>query len=338
MSRPTIKDIARACDVSLSTVSLVLNKNPRISEATRQKVLAVVEQSGYQPNAFARSLASRSSHAVSVVVPHLNHVFADAYFGEIVSGIYDSAADLGFKILLDIADRRFLASREYMRLVKSRRVDGMLFIGSSVHDAFLLEFEKTPAELMLVNHYIPGSGLHHIMVDYPATARLAAQHLTGLGHRRIGLLVATNTYTALDFMNNFIAACGEFGILPGAVPWADGWFTELGGYEAARWLFERHPDLTAIMAGNDKMAMGALRYLREIGRNVPGDVSVMGVDDLPVSTYASPALTTIRHDLYKVGRMALENLVAATRMEAMPHPGVLPVRLVARESTGPARN
>jgi DNA-binding LacI/PurR family transcriptional regulator len=110
MARTTIKDIARECGVSLSTVSLVLNNNPRISSSTREKVLKAVDKHQYQPNAFARSLASQSSRVLSVVVPNLNHVFADVYFGEIVSGIYEEATDQGYKILFDVANQRFVSN------------------------------------------------------------------------------------------------------------------------------------------------------------------------------------------------------------------------------------
>lgn len=336
MARPTIKDIARACDVSLSTVSLVLNNNPRISQETRDKVLAAVEQFGYQPNAFARSLASKSSQALSVVVPHLNHVFADIYFGEIVSGIYEAAVDIGFKVLLDVANPKFVNSREYMKLLKSRRVDGMLYVGSSVYDEFLLELENGPYPLMLVNHYFPGRKLNYIAADYAATGRIAAEHLLGLGHRAIGVIAGTNTHTALDFQRNFIEACAAAGVRREDILWADGWFTEQGGYEGAQWLLQHNPGLTAIMAGNDKMAIGAIRRLRETGRNVPGDVSVMGVDDVPPAAFCSPGLTTVRHELYQIGRLAVDGILGVVRKKSPVCQTVLPAKLVVRESTGPA--
>ena len=123
MPRTTIKDIARDCGVSLSTVSLVLNNNPRISAKTREAVLASVDKHGYQPNASARNLASRASHTLSVAVPALSHVFADVYFGEIVSGIYDRASEAGYKVMLDLANPKFIESKEYLNLLKSRRAD-----------------------------------------------------------------------------------------------------------------------------------------------------------------------------------------------------------------------
>lgn len=336
MNRTTIKDIARECGVSLSTVSLVLNNNPRISPATREKVLKAVERHQYQPNAFARSLASRSSRMLSVVVPDLNHVFADTYFGEIVSGIYDRASELNYKVLLDVANQRFVASGEHINLLKSRRVDGELFIGSSIYDHYLLQFEKEKLPFVLVNHYFPGHQLNFIVADYVETARLAARHLLELGHRKIGFLSGTNTYTALTLRDEFTRACAAAGIPEEDVPWADGWFSEQGGYEAAQWLLDRYPGLTALMAGNDKMAIGALRCLNERKIRVPEDISVMGVDDVPAAAFSNPGLTTIHHDLFQIGRLSVDAALELFNGAPGLIQQTLPVRLVVRESTGPA--
>lgn len=321
----------------MSTVSLVLNNNPRISPATREKVLQAVAKHKYQPNAFARSLASQSSRMFSVVVPDLNHVFADTYFGEIVSGIYDRASELQYKVLLDVANQRFISSGEHFNLLKSRRADAMLFIGSSVHDTYLLQLAREQYPFVLVNHYFPGEPVSFIVADYRDTAKQAASHLLGLGHRHIGFLSGTNTHTGLDLRETFIRFCIENGVDEQNIHWADGWFSEQGGYEATRWLLERHPNITAIMGGNDKMAIGALRYLRERKLRVPEDISVMGVDDMPAAAFTNPGLTTVRHDLFTIGRMSVDAALDLFNKTAVaPIQKIVPVRLIVRESTGPA--
>ncbi|HMP72997.1 MAG TPA: LacI family DNA-binding transcriptional regulator [Kiritimatiellia bacterium] len=337
MARTTIKDIARECGVSLSTVSLVLNNNPRISEATRQKVLESVQKHEYQPNTFARSLASQSSRSLSVVVPHLNNVFADTYFGEIVSGIYEHATKLGYKVLLEMANQKFVSSKEYINLLKTRRVDGLLILGSSVHDDYLHELAATEYPYILVNHYFPGRIMNFISADYIESARIAANHLLQNGHREIGLLIGTTTNTALDFRDHFLRAYTSSGIPDTSIHWSDGWFTEQGGYEGAQWLYERHPNLTAIMAGNDKMAIGAMRYFTRKGIKVPEDITVIGMDDVQAAEFANPALTTIRHNLYDIGCKSVEGLLTLFRKEAQLVQQTLPVKLIERESSGPAR-
>lgn len=339
MRKTTIKDIARECGVSLSTVSLVLNNNPRISEKTRKRVLASVRKHGYQPNVQARSLASRTSHTLSVVVPHLNHVFADIYFGEIVSGIYDYASSQNYKIMLDVANTSFVANEEYLNLLKSRRADGMLFIASSIDDTYLRVFEKAPYAFLLVNHYFPDSKINFLAVDYKQSARQAADHLLDLGHRQIGLIAGVNTYTGRDFRDAFIARCLERGLDSHHVIWTAGgrdWSQE-EGFEAARILLEKNPQLTAIMAGNDRMAIGAMRCVHTRGLSVPDDISIMGVDDISQAAFTTPGLTTIRHNLYQMGRLACERLLALFRKEMTECHEYLTSALVIRESTGPAR-
>lgn len=337
--RITIKDIAKECGVSLSTVSLVLNSNPRISEKTRNRVLTSVKKHGYQPNIHARGLASQTSETLSVVVPRLNHVFEDIHFGEIISGIYDRACESSYKVLLDVANEKFVQSQEYLTLLKSRRVDGMLFIASSVEDDYLKVFEGSPHKFLLVNHYFPNSALNYLGVDYRDSARQAADHLLNLGHRNIGVIAGTNTYTGLDFRDAFIARCRAAGLSEEAVPWADGgkdWSQE-SGFEATRKLFSMNPALTAIMAANDRMGIGAIRYIHTHDLKIPQDISVMGVEDIPQAKFTSPGLTTIRHELYQMGRATCERLLALFHGDISTCHEVLPVKLIIRESTGPAK-
>ncbi len=339
MQRTTIRDIARECGVSLSTVSLVLNDNPRISEKTRNRVLASVRKHNYQPNIHARGLASQTSRALSVVVPHLNHVFADIYFGEIVSGIYDYACDQNYKVLLDVANEKFIRTHEYMNILKSRRVDGMLFIASSIHDDYLRSFEDSPYTFLLVNHYFPRSSLNYIAVDYRDSAAQTAKHLVGLGHRAIGIIAGCNTYTGIEFREAFIEKCRSLGLKTSDLPWADGgkeWNQE-GGFEAARQLWSRHSKLTAIMAGNDRLAIGAMRFLHTHNLKIPQDISVMGADDIPEASFVTPGLTTVRYELYQMGQAACARALALFRGEITSCREVLPVKLVIRESTAPVR-
>jgi DNA-binding LacI/PurR family transcriptional regulator len=331
-----MRDIAEECGVSLSTVSLVLSKNARISKATSERVKAAIKRVGYQPDIRARGLALRTSHTLSVVVPAINNLFADVYFGQIVSGIYECAAEKNYKILLDMANDRFIETGEHLNLLRAHRADGMLFVCASLFDNFLRDFERESYPFLLVNHYFPDKVLNFVATDYVDTARQAAAHLLGLGHRRVGLISGTNVQTALDFQEAFQAAFAEAGV-PGELPWADGDFRGEGGYAAAQTLWKDHPDLTAVMAGNDKMALGALRFFKEAGVAVPETVSVMGVDDMPGAAFASPGLTTIRHDLYELGRVACNRLLNLGRGKATECHELLPVSLVVRESTAPPR-
>jgi DNA-binding LacI/PurR family transcriptional regulator len=306
----TIKEIARHCEVSPSTVSLVLNGSPKIKQQTKDRVMKAVEELDYQPNEMARGLVSRKSKCLSVTVPNLAHVFSDVYFGEIISGIYSEANQAGYKIMLDIAQESYIGEKEYLNILRNRRADGMLYIASTVEDRFLLEFENQPYPLLLVNHYFPDSTLNFLSVDYKKAAELTATHLLGLGHRDIGLIIGTNTFTGLDFRDAFFAACERKGLERRQLPWTGctNW-DEQDGYESARKLMSRHPELTAVMAGNDRMAMGAMRYIRSQGLRIPEDVSVMGMDDIPSARYTTPGLTTVHMDLHRLGELSCRHLL-----------------------------
>lgn len=335
----TIKEIAAHCKVSPSTVSLVLNGSDKIKPATRERVRKAAELLDYRRNEMARGLVSRCSKCLSVTVPNQPHVFSDVYFGEIISGIYQEANAAGYKILLDIAQESFIGEKEYLNLLYHRRADGMLYIASTVEDRFLLEFEQQPYPLILVNHYFPDSSLNFMSVDYKKAATLSGRHLLDLGHRNIGLIIGTNTFTGLDFRDTFLAYCESKGVEKKSLPWCgvSDW-DEQEGYEAAKKLMTRHPELTAIMAGNDRMAIGAIRYLSNQGLQVPGDVSVMGMDDIPSARYTTPGLSTIHMDLFRVGELSCQHLLKILSKESVTCRELKEPHLVLRESTGPRRS
>jgi len=338
MKRKTIKDIAKESGFSLSTVSLVLNNHPRISQATRDRVMEVVKKYNFYPNSAARGLASKSSKTLSIVVPNLTRVFSDVYLGEIISGIYERAASQGYKILLDIATLQFVKSQEYTKLLASRRADGMMFIASDIHADYLSVFEDSPFKFLLVNHVFPEKKLNYVSVDYEASARLAAEHLLGLGHRKIGLIAGTNTHTGVQFRDEFLRVSKEWPAGAAQVIWVDGGeeWSQRGGYAAAAKLMAQDPGLTAIMAANDRMALGAIRWMADNHREVPESVSVMGVDDIQISAFVNPGLSTIRHDLYQVGIESCNRMLQLIKGEITECSDLLPTSLVVRGSTGRA--
>jgi len=316
-----------------------LNHSHKIKKSTRDRVMEAVKELDYQPNEMARSLVSKRSKTLSVTVPNLTHVFSDVYFGEIISGIYQEANKAGYKILLDIAQESFIAKKEYLNILRNRRADGMLYIAATVEDRFLLEFEDQPYPLLLVNQYFPGSKLNYLSMDYNQAAQLAATHLLELGHRNIGLIIGTNTFTGLDFRDTFFEVCESRGVEKTALPWCGGknW-DEQEGYEMAKKLMSRHPELTALMCGNDRMAIGAIRYLSNQGLRVPEDISVMGMDDIPSARYTTPGLSTLHMDLFRLGEQSCRHLLDLLEGKQTHCTELKAPHLVLRESTGPAKH
>lgn len=327
--RYTIKDIAEQSGVSLSTVSLVLNGNPRISAVTRDRVHATMKRLGYQPNRMAQALAWKHTRTLAVMVPQLRHAFADVYFGEIVSGIHDKAAKLGYKVLLEIARPDFIDSREYLRVYDQKYIDGMLFIGANAKHKFIADFADRSRPFLLVNSYSKEHDVNYVVSNYKYGAWQAAKHLEQLGHRRVGFIggALSEIQTSHDIFESFSEV-----IKPTVV--VDGWLTEEGGMKATEQIVASDRDVTAIFALNDKMALGAIRKLTELDRRVPEDIAVVGFDDIPQAAFSVPSLTTVHQPLYEIGKQSCERLIELIHGKVDRVQEVLPIYLTVRESCG----
>lgn len=310
--RASIRDVAKESGVSLTTVSLVLNKgDARISEQTRQRVLQAIEKLQYRPSRLARGLPNNRSMTLAVLVPALQHAFADPYFGEIISGIYDYAADHDYRILLEVARREFIRRKQYDILIDECSVDGILFIGATEEHRFLAEFDDRDRPLIVVNNAFQQWNLRSVLCDYSAAGRLAADHLLRLGHRRIGHVSgpAAQVLTAEQVTTAFADRLAEHDVELPDRHIIDGQFSVEIGELAAQELLTRAPDLTAIFCGNDKMALGAYQACRRLGRTPGKDVAIVGCDNIPAAQMADPPLTTIHMNFYQLGALACETMI-----------------------------
>ena len=337
-ARANIRDVAKAADVSLTTVSLVLNKNDkRISESTRQRVLDAMERLSYTPSRLARGLPNRRAKTLAVLVPALQHAFADVYFGEIISGIYEAAADRGYHIVLEVARREYIRQKQYMTLLDDCSVDGILFIGATEEHRWLGEFDSLDKPMLVVNNHFKQWKLNGVVCDYPAAGRMAAEYLHGLGHRRIGHICGPSNMvlTSRELTDAFVDRLNELDIRLDSRMIVDGQFLVDTGRLACEELLKRDPKLTAIFASNDKMAIGAYQALRAAGLQPGKQVSIMGCDDIPNAALADPPLTTIRMNFFEVGATACRRLleVIESREEAARFENMrVAVELVERQS------
>jgi LacI family transcriptional regulator len=334
----SVRQVARIAKVSVATVSLVINDHPRISDATKKRVQRVMEEIGYRPNRLAQNLSRRDTHMLAVILPSLNHTFADRYFGELISGICDRARKLNFKIMLEQATPEFIKDRQHIELFERRFVDGVLCLGNSDIHPFLTDFPSGKHPMVVVNNYFPQWELDYVACDYRGGTEQAMNYLFQLGHRRIGIITGSaRVQTARDVFEVYQQKLRNIGIEPLAGWRADGLFTEAGGALAAEQLVNSHPEITAILPANDKMAFGAMHHLHQRGLRVPQDISVMGFDDMQDAAFANPALSTVHLPLYEVGVLACERLVNRVQGVNDPVRAILPTHLVVRNSTGIAR-
>jgi len=316
---------------------MVLNKRDRrISRATRERVLSAVRRLGYRPSRLAQGLQSQKAGFLAVLVPQLRHAFADAYFGELISAIHETASLYGYKLLLEVANESYIATRQHLELFRRHYIDGLLCLGVTNRDTYLHDFEKgdRPRPMVVVNNYLPDIRLNYVRCDYEQAGRIAGEHLLGLGHDHLALIHgATEVQTTTDLHNGFAAALKAQGLDLPLSRIHDGLYTEEGGAEAAVALMRRDPDITAILAGNDKMAIGAISGLKSIGLKVPSQVSVVGCDDMHQAAFCDPPLTTVHTPIYDIGRWACQRVHELIEGVADSVGEVYPVRMTIRKST-----
>jgi DNA-binding LacI/PurR family transcriptional regulator len=331
----SMREVARLAKVSVATVSMVLNDNPRISRATHLRVQRLIDRLGYRPNRLAQSLSGRYTQVLAVLLPALRHAFADAYFGELISGICDRAGKMGYKVMLEQAKPEFIKEREHIEIFERRYVDGILALGVNDRHAFLKDFSGGKYPIVVVDNYFSQWNLDHVVCDYRSGAEQVMNYLLQLGHRKIGFInAAAEIRTSRDVADVYRDKLHSVGVTPEPRWVEDGKFTEEGGARAAQVILDRDKSVTALFAGNDKMAVGAMHYLTRNGIDVPGQVSVVGFDDLRHAAFVTPTLTTVHLPLYEVGALACERLIERVHGRQDRISERLPTHLIVRESTG----
>jgi LacI family transcriptional regulator len=307
MNKVTIKEVATAAGVSTMTVSRVLNDHPDVSAATRERVQRVIDQMGYRPSAVARSLIRGKSHSLGIAVFGLEHFGPSAT----LVGVEKKAEELGYTMvvaLLHSGDSRRQKQEQILSNLLSRQVDGIVW-AIAEHEAsrdWLCERVRqlsTPAVFLNMQ---PRPGAAMVAVNNYAGGRLATEHLLRKGYGRIGLITGPMAWwEARQRQTGWRDAMQEAGF---PTEWLEvnGDWSAASGEAGMRRLLEQTPDLEALFASNDQMALGALQAARHAGRRVPDDLAVVGFDDIPEAAYFHPPLTTIRQDLRRMGTLAVQ--------------------------------
>lgn len=304
----TIKEVSSLARVSPSTVSRVLNGNAPVADGTRARVLAAVEELGYQPNAFARGLVTNRSDGIGVVVNEISSPF----YSSIVQGIEEVVEAAGRHLIVSSGHARERLERDAVEFLKQRRCDALILHVEAISDYDLLQWAKQEPPVVLVGRYVAELADRCIHLDNVAGGYLATKHMIEHGHRAIAHITGWMAIEdARARMEGYRRALAEAGIPFDEMLVVEGDFVEEGGGRATRRLLERDREFTALVAANDQTAAGALHVLREHGLDVPGDVSVIGYDDVLLAQYLYPALTTIRQPLADMGRAAAQLALAA---------------------------
>ncbi|HEY3348432.1 MAG TPA: LacI family DNA-binding transcriptional regulator [Thermoanaerobaculia bacterium] len=328
----TIREVARAAGVSVATVSRVLNGKGPVREDTSRRVRAAADRLRYVPHGGARSLITRRSNTIGVLLPDL---FGE-FFSEAIRGIDRAARGAGYQLLVSGSHGDRAQADAALRAMRGR-VDGLVVMSPSVYGLTLRETLPESWPVLLLNCAVDGVPFDSINIDNEGGAAAMVTHLAGLGHRRIAHVTGpADNWDARERLRGYRrAVLSEVGKDPRRLE-VPGDFTEESGYRAARVVLGMRPRPTAIFAANDAMAIGLLCAFQEMGVRVPGDVAVGGFDDIPIARFMSPPLSSVAVSIADLGSHAMNRLLAALKSGSrhVPRHETLPTRLVVRRSSG----
>jgi len=330
--RVTIKEVAKTAGVSTATVSRVLNKVGRVDEETRHRVEEAAKELNYIPNALGRSLSTRRTEALGMLLPDLYGEF----FSDVIRGADETAQQHRFHLLVSSAHNNREKIVTTLQMLRGR-VDGVVIMSPHI-DAQTLN-ANLPKNLpaVLLNCQIKDRAFTSINIDNFGGARQMVRHLAEHGHRKIAIIKGTeNNLDAEERLAGYFQAVRDAGIDRSECSVMDGNFLDSSGYDAARKILTLSQRPTAIFASNDSMAIGALGALRDAGVEVPREIALAGFDDVPIARYLSPALTSVHVPISDLGAMAIQQLIHIIREKnhLQQQHNLLPTTLAIRESCG----
>lgn len=333
----TLEDIAKLSGVSRSTVSRVVNGDPKVSVETRLRVMDIIQKHDFHPNLAARRLAAGRTNVIGLVIPAgVSAIFSDPYFAHLIQGVSTACNASDYSVMLWLAEPDY-ERRMIRKIVSNGLVDGVVVASTIMNDPIVISLHDSSMPFILIGRH-PDLPINCLDVDNVQGARLATAHLLSCGHTRIATITGPqNMIPSQDRFYGYRLALQEHGLLFEDTLVAEGDFTENGGYLAMKKLLPAQPQ--AVFSASDTMASGALRAIREAGLQVPDDISLVGYDDLPIAAQLAPPLTTIRQPVLYMATLAVETLI-----DIIHNPGqatrhiVLQPELILRDSCGPNKH
>ena len=334
---PTMKDVAQAAGVSVTTVSHVINETRYVSKDLRARVLQAMEELSYHPNILARSLRQGITHTIGLIVPDNSNPF----FAEIARVAETVGFENDYSVILCNSDKNVERESAYINVLIAKQVDGVIFIAAGSEQQHLRELAAQGIPVVVADREVPQELADVVLVNHEQGGYDATRHLITSGHRRIACIAGPSPLTpSADRVRGYRRALREAGIPIEEELMVRCTESYLGGETAMAQLLRLDELPTAVFTYNDVTAIGALRAIRNAGLQVPEDLSIVGFDDIPLASAVVPALTTVAQPIADLATVATELLIARIQHSAEFAPGqriVLDTNLVVRESSAPPR-
>ncbi|HLR40989.1 MAG TPA: catabolite control protein A [Virgibacillus sp.] len=327
----TIYDVAREANVSMATVSRVVNGNPNVKPATRKKVLNTIEQLGYRPNAVARGLASKKTTTVGAIIPDISSIF----FAELARGIEDIATMYKYNIILSNSDQNKDKELQLINTMLEKQVDGILFMGGNITPEHVDQFSSSSVPVVLAATYDETNKIPSVNIDYEVAAYEATKFLIDQNSAQPAFLSGTeDTHINQLKYKGYLRALNESGVTIKEDFIVNGDYSYQSGIEGIDQLLELDEKPAAIFVASDEMALGAIHGLQDKGYKVPDDIEIFGFDNTRLATMVRPTLSTIVQPMYDIGAVAMRLLTKYMNKEEVTEKKVvLPHRVIERNST-----
>ncbi|MFC4100485.1 LacI family DNA-binding transcriptional regulator [Paenibacillus xanthanilyticus] len=332
----TIKDVAKIAGVSPSTVSRVVSGNPRISRETTRKVKEIMDELGYHPNIMAKSLVSKTTQTLGILLPRpAEELFLNFFFGELIRGIVTQATKAGYDMLMTTVTSDHDELETISRLVRGARVDGLILLSSRKHDPVIEFLKQHNFPFVLVGRSEEFPDIISIDNNNVQAAFEATNHFIAQGHERIGFVSGPpNLVVSQDRQLGYMQALKEAGLESRSEWIVEGDVLQESGFRAMSFFMSLPERPTALVVFDDLLAFGVLRGLTELGYSVPSDMSLVSFNNLPLSELASTPISSIDIGTYQLGYTATHSLLRAVHDEPLPQNQiVIPHRLIVRESS-----
>jgi DNA-binding LacI/PurR family transcriptional regulator len=333
--RITIGELAKIAGVSKTTISRVINSKPDVDPGTREKILSLIAQYGFQPNAFAKAISQKQSNHIGLLIPHkAEYVFSNPFYTEVMRGVSTAVDENGYYLLICYAHEV-----NYMNIYKQKRVDGFVLLSpGSFHKHIIEALNVGSVPFVSTARLLGEAEMTYVDVDNFTGASMLMEHLVSLGHERIAFIGKPTLQSSQDRLSAYQAILEKAGIKydPELVLVTDTSSVESGHEYALRLLRAQKPP-TAIFLANDVMAIGAINAAHESGLRVPEDISIVGFDDIPFSNYTNPPLTTVHQPAFEKGVRAAGLLINLLETQEPQESVILPMQMAVRKSTAPAR-